>query len=306
MFSSCAFVFKLHISTMPTPTDENSGGTNPDSQSPDSQSSDRHGYSESHLEVLRAYEDRWEEGGSLPFTTVAMEGMGPFSRGKIWSYLWDLGAEVSELEDAASPDVLVLGRERVDMNATCRLLRQREGERLRICSQEMLLGWSMTGVDPNKRPQTVDTFIEGHPALESVRSYLDGRWPGTDPIPSSGEGEAGEFGPKESPLVRLGYTVGQDGLGRPSRRDLLHEAYELELDSLPGNYTEEYIEEWGPAESGVRLKRIANHLAANCRNFRGRENDYSLAISHWEEDLRWLEEEFYNPLTYGFTWPEMQ
>lgn len=283
---------------MPTSTNED----------PDDQNIQRREYSDSRLKVLRAYEKRWEEEGQLPFSAVVMEGMGPFSRGKIWSYLWDLGAEVSELEDATSPDVLVLGRERVDMNATCRLLRQREGERLRICSQEMLLGWSMTGVDPNKRPQTVDTFIEGHPALESVRSYLDGRWPGTDPIPSSGEGEgeAGEFGPKESPLVRLGYTVGQDGLGRPSRRDLLHEAYELELDSLPGNYTEEYIEEWGPAESGVRLKRIANHLAANCRNFRGRENDYSLAISHWEEDLRWLEEEFYNPLTYGFTWPEMQ
>lgn len=80
---------------MPTPTNENSDG-----QGFDSQSSHRHGYSESRLKVLRAYENRWEESGSLPFTTVAMEGMGPFSRGKIWSYLWDLGAEVSEIEDA--------------------------------------------------------------------------------------------------------------------------------------------------------------------------------------------------------------
>lgn len=281
---------------MSTPTNDN----------PDDRNLRRRGYSDSRLKVLRAYEKRWEAEGELPFSAVVMEGMGPFSRGKIWSYLWELGAEVSEIDDATGPDVLVLGRERVNMDATCRLLRRREGKRLRICSQEMLLGWSMTGVDPNKRPQTVDTFIEGHPALESVRSYLDGRWPGTDPIPSSGGGETGEFGPQESPLVRLGYTVGQDGLGRRSRRDLLQEAYELELDSLPGDYTEEYIEEWGPAESGARLKRIANHLAANCRNFRGRKNDYSLAISHWEEDLEWLREKLYNPLTYGFTWPETE
>jgi hypothetical protein len=169
----------------------------------------------------------------------------------------------------------------------------------------MLLAWSMTGIDPNRRPQTANSFVEGHPGLEMVRSELEERWPGTDPLPDPGSGAGeGDYGPDQSPLSRLGYSVGQNGESRPERRRVLTRAYELELDSLPGSYPEEYIQEWGPAESGQRLKRIADHLAANCRSFRQNQGgDYSLAIDQWEADLSWLKRQFYNPTTYGFRWP---
>jgi len=306
MFSSCAFVFKLHISTMPTPTNENSGGRSSASQSSDSRSPDRHGYSDSHLEVLRAYEDRWEEGGSLPFTTVAMEGMGPFSRGKIWSYLWDLGAEVSEIEDASAPDLLILGRERFSDKSVRRLLQRREGKRLRICSQEMLLAWSMTGVDPNERPQTVETFIEGHPALELVKETLEDKWPGTGPIPARGGGDAEFDGPEKSPLARLGYSVGKTGADQSRRRDALEKTFAAEKQDFPGTYPPGYLGKWGAAKTGSRLQQIAQHIASNFRTSRRKDDDFDTAIRHWESDLQWLKENFYHPLSYGFRWPEMQ
>jgi hypothetical protein len=80
-------------------------------------------------------------------------------------------------------------------------------------------------------------------------------------------------------------------------------AYELDLDELPGRYSQHYLQEWGPAESGARLKKIADKLASECRTRRDAKKDFSVAISHWENDLGWLKETFYNPLTYGFKWP---
>jgi hypothetical protein len=265
----------------------------------------RRSYPESHLQVLRAFERRWEESGRVPFESAAVAGKNPFSRGKIWSYLNDLEAEAKYLKDIKAPDLLVLGRSWVDdseKRLTKRLLKRRQGERLRICSQEMLLAWAMTGIDPNKRPETADTFVEGHPALEFVLEELGDRWPGTDPIPTSGGN--GDFeGPTKSPLKRLGYEVGQSGASKSKRRSLLRKTYRKPLDDLPGNYPQEYIQKWGPGESGKRLQRIANHLAANCRNFRKRDGNYGLAIDHWEEDLEWLKQKYYYPLTYGFEWP---
>lgn len=93
----------------------------------------------SHLEVLKAFEKRWEATGRLPFETVVMNGQGPFRRGKIWSYLHGLGAEVGDISDIDAPEILIVGREDFDKSAIERLLRRREGKQLRICSQEMIL-----------------------------------------------------------------------------------------------------------------------------------------------------------------------
>ena len=261
-------------------------------------------YPDSKLKVLRAFERRWETKGTLPFDTVVMDGMGPFSRGKIWSYLSDLGAEVQGVGDARQPDLLVVGREKVEMENIERLLKRRQGKQLRICSQEMLVAWAMTGVDPNERPQTADSFIDEHPILREIVDLLDGKWPGTEAIPSHGNGEGDFSRPDTSPLKHFGYSVGQNGENSTTRRKALRKTYTTKRKALPGEYSAEYINKWGPAESGVRLKRIADHIATTCRNFRKRSGNYDLAIEQWEADLRWLKTKYYNPLTYGFTWPE--
>lgn len=223
------------------------------------------------------------------------------------SYLWNLGVEAKYLGDLEAPEVLVVGRSWVgedEKPQTKRLLNQRRGERLRICSQEMLLAWSITDVDPNRRPPTTQTFVDGHPILEFITEFLGGEWPGTEPLPGFGDGEEANFDEKESPLHRFGYRTGQKGKSKSERRRILQEFYELGLSSFSSEYSDEYLSEWGTARSGVRLERMAIQLAATCRGFKkNRGGDYSLAISQREEDLDWLKEELYHPMDYGFSWP---
>jgi hypothetical protein len=262
----------------------------------DSEDSDEH--------VLKAFRRRWEERGEIPFRRVVITGQEPFRRGKIWSYLSGLGAKVRNVGELSATELLVLGREGFDKDPIRNLLRNRRGKVLRICSQEMLLAWAMTGVDPNRDPDTAQTFISGHPGLSFVASMLKNRWPGTDALPSS----AGAFqfdGPDKSPLKRLGYTTGKtNGLPRSKRRSLLRTAFELKRSELPGRYPEWYLQEWGAAKSQSRLKKLADKLSSNCRTFRRREDkDFEEAITHWENDLAWLKETFYNPFTYDFDWP---
>lgn len=225
------------------------------------------------------------------------------------SYLWNLGAKTKYLGDLDEPDVLVVGRSWVEEDEkpqTKHLLNQRRGERLRICSQEMLLAWSMTNADPNRRPRTAQTFVDGHPGLEFVSEFLGGKWPGTDPLPSFGaEGEA-DYGPDKSPLSRLGYKTGRKGASKSKRRSVLRKVFELDLSSFPPGFSDDYLNEWGPIKSGVRLERMAIQLAAPCRSFRKKTGDYSLAISQREDDLAWLKEECYHPLGYTFSWPSTE
>lgn len=273
---------------------------------PDDQNVSRRSYSDRQLKVLRAFTERWEETESAPVETAAVAGKQPFSRGKIWSYLRDMGVQTEKIGDISAPELLVVGRKPVEdfeKQEIRRLLKQRRGERLRICSQEMLLAWSMTGIDPNKRPQTVETFIEGHPALSRIKEQLSGQWPGTDVIPSDGDREGDFSGPDESPLKRLGYSVGQNGEPQSIRRRVLRDTYNAGRESFPGEYPQAYLDEWGPAESGARLKRIADHIASNCRTFKRQDGNYDLAIDQWERDLQWLKQQYYSPLTYGFEWP---
>lgn len=267
----------------------------------------RRGYPEGHLQVLKAFERRWDETGRVPFEKAAVAGKNPFRRGKVFSYLQGFDVEAKYLGEIEAPDLLVVGRSWVENQEKQKiksLLRRRQGKRLRLCSQEMLLAWAMTGIDPNKRPQTAETFFDGHAGLEFIKGQLGDLWPGTDPLPSSGTGEGGEFGPDESPLKRLGYEVGNTGKQTAKRREILREAYERNLEAFPGKYPEQDLDEWGPAKSGARLKRMADHIAGLCHSFRGRDRDFSTAIDDYESDLAWLKREYYSPLTYGFRWPD--
>ena len=253
--------------------------------------------------VLHAFQQRWEERDDIPFRRVVITGQEPFRREKIWSYLSGLGAMVRRVGELSAPDILILGREAFEKDAIQDLLRDRRGDVLRICSQEMLLAWVMTGVDPNRDPDTARTFIDGHPGLSYVASLLKHRWPGTEALPSSA-GQHRFHGPEVSPLKRLGYTTGKTkGLPRGERRRLLRKAFELKRSALPGRYGEWYLQEWGGAESSTRLKKLANKIASDCRDYRTRTKDYSVSAEHLENDLAWLKETFYNPLTYDFEWP---
>lgn len=255
-------------------------------------------------EVFQGFRTRWEMQEEIPVRRIVITGQEPFGRGKIWSYLSDLGATVRNVGELSAPGLLILGREQFRKDPVRRLLYDRRGKVLRICSQEMLLAWALTGVDPNLDSSTAWTFIDGHAGLSFVASILRSRWPGTDPLPQS-KGEFHFEGPDTSPLKRLGYTVGKtSGLPQSERRSLLRTAFELERSALPGQYPEWYLQEWGHAESSTRLKKLADKIAWSCRSYRKRDDkDFDTAIDHSENDLAWLKDTFYNPLTYDFEWP---
>ena len=254
--------------------------------------------------VHRGYNHRWHTADGAPIAEGLIAGQGPFGKMDLWQYLDDRGLKTYlNFSKGDDPGVLIVGRDGYDLDAIKALLDDRRGTVLRICSQEMILAWSLTGVDPNARPETARSFIEGHPALEAIATYLDSDWPGTDPLPRTGDGEAAFDVPEKGPLKRLGYEVGKTGARASVRKRPLREAFMFAPDDLPGTYPDGYLADWGAAESSKRLEKIANSLASNCRTARNRSTDMSAAIDDWERDLNWLKSQFYNPLSFSFMWP---
>ena len=265
---------------------------------------DRHAYTKDELSVLKSFQRRWETAHTPPVETVVMVGQGPFSRGKIWSYLSGLGATVTDMNDISRCDLLVVGRDNVDEDKLNAFLAEHTGQPLRICSQEMLLAWMFTGVDPNQRPQTAASFITGHPTLESVLQMFDDEWPGTDVIPSTGTGSFDIDAKEKGPLSHLGYKVGKSSpLSQERRRRKLRKALQCDASALQGLESEEERREWGAAESRERLLKMAHSIAAFCRNSRRKDQDFSVAIGHWEEDLAWLKKTYYQPRANSLSWP---
>jgi len=263
----------------------------------------RHEYKKDDLPVLKSFQRRWETSGRIPFEDVVMIGQGPFRRGKIWSYLHGFGVTVDGLDEATACDVLVVGRKDVDDDNLKAFLQKYAGQELRICSQEMLLAWAFTGVDPNQRPSTASSFINGHPVLEDLLDLFDKEWPGTDILPSTDTGSFDIDSKEVGPLYRIGYHVGKTGLTETKRRRKLREAFQCSVDALDGVTTEEERREWGTAESRQRLLKIANSIAAFCRNSQRKDQDFSVAIAHWKVDLNWLKKTYYQPLTNPVRWP---
>jgi hypothetical protein len=87
---------------------------------------------------------------------------------------------------------------------------------------------------------------------------------------------------KSGLLSDLGYRVGNNGIPKKERRDILREAfYQTILKEA----------RWGPAGSRKRFEKLRSWL-----NFRISSNDGKFemtnAVNDWREDLKWIESEF--------------
>lgn len=110
-------------------------------------------------------------------------------------------------------------------------------------------------------------------------------------------------------LFLCGYKVGKkDGLSRNERRDLLtffiDRPLHPKLIQIFGN-------EYDEPESMGRLLKVANIIASNCKLRKRRKNaaSYALAIAHWEDDLEFLRERFFVPMSRGqphLPWPDIE
>lgn len=139
----------------------------------------------------------------------------------------------------------------------------REGQSLRVYSQEMLLAALITGRDPldAEAVEVLEVLRQGHPALEFLsQSGLD--WPSVSVADTSRIESLGResLGVTESPLHALGYKVGETSLlTQRDRQQILGKAFEMQ--SLPWVESDAYMEKWGKARSHQRLWRIVYHLA---------------------------------------------
>jgi hypothetical protein len=119
---------------------------------------------------------------------------------------------------------------------------------------------------PRKRPRELRQAIQDR-ILEVLPSFCF-RWPSTSAI--GGDGNlAGSGWPRTGLLSYLGYHVGTSGLPTHERRKILDLAY---TDNLPTVNNPIYMANWGLPRSGPRLQKIAESLAAFCRNRKRQES----------------------------------
>ena len=125
-------------------------------------------------------------------------------------------------------------------------------------------------------------------------------WPTTD-APAATHGFSGDFFFYEKGLLKfVGYGVGVSGDIQSVRRRVLDCVFHKKL---PRVESPEYMSEWGEPETSPRLQKMAESLAAFTRNAkRQTRRDYSLAISEWEADLKYLYDTYYVG-HFDFAWP---
>jgi hypothetical protein len=119
-------------------------------------------------------------------------------------------------------------------------------------------------------------------------------------MPGSEALQGDQFWYEHGVLSFLGYKVGQKGVTEKSRREILDYAVHKRL---PNVDSKEYIQEWGMPATTVRLKKLAESLAAFARNAKRKQTaDMEQAIREWEADLEYLQSQYYKG-RYDFGWP---
>ena len=125
-----------------------------------------------------------------------------------------------------------------------------------------------------------------------LSTYL--RWPSTD-APEALRSLLGKFPVATGVLAAHGYHVGQSGVTASARKKILDDILSVDLQDLRDSAGPEYIDEWGEPHSIPRLMKLANTLAALCRNARRSTRNFDLAITEWEQDLFHLKRRYYDP-----------
>ncbi|HUE72679.1 MAG TPA: hypothetical protein VMP01_17470 [Pirellulaceae bacterium] len=227
---------------------------------------------------------------------VSLFGSGPFCRDDFGAFLQRFAIAVRPADSQTT--VVIIGRTHWTESEVDRLIDEYEDGPLRIYSQEMFLG-HMLGNDPFEAGEAVlDAFKRGHPALEFVAEGWSG-WVRPWIAARAGRGARDDIEQVEiSPLKKLGYAVGASGLSVDQRSSILRRAFK---EDLPFVDSAAYMEKWGEPDSSTRLRRIAEHLARNCRSASAR--GMWTAFADWFYDLAWLKAEFYHG-HHQFDWPD--
>lgn len=106
---------------------------------------------------------------------------------------------------------------------------------------------------------------------------------------------------EEGVLSFYGYHVGNtNGVSSSIRKTILEGVFYA---IIPPIFEFSYLYQWGAPETPARLKKMADVLASNARNFkRQQKSAYFDAIAEWEDDLHFLKNKFYIG-KFNFDWP---
>ncbi|MCB1021792.1 MAG: hypothetical protein KDC27_17805 [Acidobacteria bacterium] len=138
-------------------------------------------------------------------------------------------------------------------------------------------------------------------AKELQRAHAYFAWPTTEASSGAGAIDDSYFDHAQGVLGYLGYRVGMSGIPQGQRSDLLDHVYG---NTLPPVNSREYMEQWGEPSTAMRLRKMAESLAAFARNAKRRNpRAMAAAIQDWEDDLRYLKKSYYTG-RYAFLWPE--
>ena len=126
-------------------------------------------------------------------------------------------------------------------------------------------------------------------------------WPSTEADPGLGGIDAQDW-QKTGVLVFMGYKVGNtEGEPQRVRERILSEVFS---GPIPPVFPNAYLDEWHEPSSALRLKKMAETIAALTRNARRRRNSrMNAAIKDWEKDLQFLYWEYYVD-KFQFAWPD--
>lgn len=171
-----------------------------------------------------------------------------------------------------------------------------------------LLGFD-SGIDPH-RSFLLDAkrwLTNGAPSRPVEGSgeggdYPDWPWPITEPGESRVDSGGGTWhGQESSGLSICGYRVGAKGLNPLERTRLLNHFFRS---PLPPVVSRHFGDAYGDPGSEKRLRRMANVIARNCRDFKRRSRArYADAIADWEKDLAYLKKTYYRASM--FPWPSL-
>jgi hypothetical protein len=230
---------------------------------------------------------------------VTVVGDGPISEREITTFLE--GNSIKCMLPWRETEIVVAGTHNWRESDLYEILRHRKGQGLRIYSQEMFLLFLTTHLDPFEHADraVLEEFTRHH----GVFKYLKDQsfdWPSTL-VWGEGHKPIDALFLETGMLGYLGYHVGHHGLDSRSRRKILARVFEKRL-PRPSSFPKHYLDEWAQPKSCERLQKLAESIAAFCRNAKRRSSPPRAAISDWEADLAWLKIEYYDPCR--FRWPD--
>jgi hypothetical protein len=237
---------------------------------------------------------------------LGSSGHGPWNDQFLESNLEELGYQFYRMPDG-DLEYIIVGRKgwsKVDLLAQ---IEARQGNSLRIYSQEMFFAKLVTGSDPFDAEDSslLEAFAEDHPALQFLMS-LPEPWPTviSEDTEDIVEVDSKDFGVSESPLHILGYRVGATSdLSVAERRKILAACFESRELEFSDDSDDEYISKWGRGGGAQRLYRMAAHIKSLADGRVGKDYRKPQARIDWVNDLKWLKDKYFNCYSSRFTWP---